>query len=832
MELFVKRGQLYCVAFEGFLLTFCVVLLLSVLSFDIGDAPSPYVWPHNANTANWCGPVGAFLAYYALYYIGPGVVLGLLAIAAGLTIHLFGKPITQPVLRLVGLALVVAASATWHIVWPTQAFALYHSGSFPETGSGGILGVAAARFLNIHLARLGTWLVVLSCWIVGAILLADTFVFASVRYFGLGVLKTFGLAEPAWKAARQHSQALSDIWTRLNERQKSRTQSFKQAVADYTTRRQTAETPMKAPKTAQPQTFKAVEETSVEAAAPAELKIKPKSLFKIKKRKAAPPAPKKAQAPVQKSYDDYQLPPLEFLKEPETGFIAIQNKMVEHKAQSLEDMLEEFGVNAEVVNAEPGPAITMYELELAPGIKVSQISTLANDMARALGSGSVRVVAPLPGKHTIGIEVPNSQREIVRLKNLLLKGASAVNKMQIPLFLGKSSSGEVLVSDLGDMPHLLIAGTTGSGKSVCINSIITSILLTRRPDEIKLILIDPKMVEMAMFESIPHLMSPIVTEMRRAEQILEWATQKMDERYEILAEAQVRNVASYNLLTQEELLERFKPSTPEEEAKIPKKLPHIIIIIDELADLMMTSAKEVEAYIVRIAQKSRAIGIHLVLATQRPQATVVTGLIKSNMPSRIAFRVAARMDSRIILDQNGAETLLGQGDMLFLRPGTSELVRAQGAFLDDDEIRGVVKFLKDVAQPQFSPELMQLNKVDLSAAKKDDMYDEAVQVVLETQRGSVSLLQRRLGIGYARASRIIEMMAASGLLGEYKGSQAREVVMTAEEYAAMKKEMIADEVAGYDDLTEDADDEDEGEYDDEEYEDATEYIDEDEEEET
>ena len=240
----------------------------------------------------------------------------------------------------------------------------------------------------------------------------------------------------------------------------------------------------------------------------------------------------------------------------------------------------------------------------------------------------------------------------------------------------------------------------------------------------------------------------------------------------------------------------------------------------------MTSAKEVEAYVVRIAQKSRAIGIHLVLATQRPQATVVTGLIKSNMPSRIAFRVAARMDSRIILDQNGAETLLGQGDMLFLKPGTSELVRAQGAFLDDDEIREVVKFLKTVAQPQFSRELMQLNKVDLSAAKKDDMFDEAVQVVLETQRGSVSLLQRRLGIGYARASRIIEMMAASGLLGEYKGSQAREVVMTLDEYEAMKKNMIADEVAGYADLTQDVEDEDE-----EEYDEAAEYIDEDEEEE-
>jgi DNA segregation ATPase FtsK/SpoIIIE, S-DNA-T family len=406
----------------------------------------------------------------------------------------------------------------------------------------------------------------------------------------------------------------------------------------------------------------------------------------------------------------------------------------------------------------------------------------------------------------------------------------------VPLFLGKNSSGESLVSDLAEMPHCLIAGTTGSGKSVCINTIIISILMTRRPDEVKLILIDPKMVEMASFESIPHLMCPTVTEMRRAEQILEWAVEEMDKRYELLKEAQVRNIASYNLLTAEELIARFEPTSPQEEALIPKKLPHLVIIIDELADLMMTSGKEVESYIVRIAQKSRAVGIHLILATQRPERNVVTGLIKSNMPARIAFRVASGMDSRIILDSKGAESLLGKGDMLFLKPGTSELMRAQGAFLDDDEIRRVVQFLKTVAEPQYSRELMQLNKVDLSAGKTDDMFDEAVRIVLETQRGSVSLLQRRLGIGYARASRIIETMGQTGLLGAYKGSQAREVVMTLEEYEAMKKNMIADEVAGYADLTaEEADDEyeddDIDEVEDEEYDEEAEDDDEDGEEE-
>jgi S-DNA-T family DNA segregation ATPase FtsK/SpoIIIE len=347
------------------------------------------------------------------------------------------------------------------------------------------------------------------------------------------------------------------------------------------------------------------------------------------------------------------------------------------------------------------------------------------------------------------------------------------------------------------------------------------------------------MVEMAAFESIPHLMCPTVTEMRRAEQILQWAMEKMDERYELLAEAKVRNIASYNKLTPQELLERFQPAGPEEEAQIPKKMPHIVIVIDELADLMMTSAKEVESCIVRIAQKSRAVGIHLVLATQRPQATVVTGLIKANMPARIAFRVAARMDSRIILDQNGAEALLGQGDMLFLIPGTSDLIRAQGAFLEDDEIRNIVNFLKDVAQPQYHPELMQLNRVDMADGQRDELFDQAVRIVLESQRGSVSLLQRRLSIGYARASRIIEMMAAAGILGEYKGSQAREVTMTIEEYEEMKRNQIQEEVAQHEDLSsrtdkdesagdsrseEDADAEEEEEEEEEEYLSPTEII--------
>ncbi|MCK5271440.1 MAG: DNA translocase FtsK, partial [Sedimentisphaerales bacterium] len=373
--------------------------------------------------------------------------------------------------------------------------------------------------------------------------------------------------------------------------------------------------------------------------------------------------------------------------------------------------------------------------------------------------------------------------------------------------------------------------TTGSGKSICINSIITSIMLTQRPDMIKLILVDPKMVEMTAFRDMPHLMCPVVTEMKRAEQILSWLTEKMDERYALMAEARVRNIANYNKLTEEQIYERFNPGTEAEKAKVPLRLPYIVIIIDELADLMMTSAKEVESYIIRLAQKSRAVGIHIVLATQRPQATVVTGLIKSNLPCRISFRVAARMDSRIVLDQNGAETLLGQGDMLFLQPGTSDLIRSQGTFVSDKEVNDIVKYLREEAQPNYHPELVQMNHIDTGDTERDELFDDAVRMVLETKRGSVSLLQRRLTIGYSRASRLIDQMAIAGIVGEYKGSQAREVLISLEEYKNIRRQMERDAVAGYEDLQEAEEEEEEELEQDDEIEDELEEEEEEEDEE-
>jgi S-DNA-T family DNA segregation ATPase FtsK/SpoIIIE len=316
----------------------------------------------------------------------------------------------------------------------------------------------------------------------------------------------------------------------------------------------------------------------------------------------------------------------------------------------------------------------------------------------------------------------------------------------------------------------------------------------QRPDMVKLILVDPKVVEMAPFKDIPHLLAPVINDSAKAISVLEWACEKMDERYELLAEAGCRNIKDYNKLTREELVEKFQPGSPEEEAKIPKFLPYWVIIIDELADLMMNGGKECEAFIVRLAQKARAVGIHLIVATQRPQATVVTGLIKANLPSKIAFRVNTRMDSRIVIDQNGAELLLGYGDMLFLDPYTPKPIRAQGTFIDDKEIKNSVKLVKSLAEAQYEPELVQIKaKFNSEDMKNDDMFDDAVKVVLETKRGSVSLLQRRLNIGYGRAAKLIEMMAAAGIVGEYKGTQSREATISLEEWEQMKAGQLADE---------------------------------------
>ncbi|MCG8583549.1 MAG: DNA translocase FtsK, partial [Pirellulales bacterium] len=490
--------------------------------------------------------------------------------------------------------------------------------------------------------------------------------------------------------------------------------------------------------------------------------------------------------------EEYELPSIDMLLDREDFDFDAHEREVRRKAKVLEQTFRNFGFTVRVVEIETGPVIAQYEIELEKGLRLSKITGLSDDIAIALRVPSVRIVAPVPGKNTIAVEVPNSGRQVVRLREVMEETNGRVRTMDLPIFLGKDVAGNPMTVDLAKMPHLLIAGRTGTGKSVCLNSLILSMLMTRRPDEVKLLLIDPKMVELSPYKRLPHLMHPVVTDMKKAEAILAWAVEKMEQRYALLAKAGVRHINSYNQLGRDEVIERVQPQTEEEEAAIPAHMPFIVVVADEIADLMMTAGKDVEQHIIRLAQKSRAVGIHLILATQKPTVDVVTGLIKSNLPARICFQVASRTDSRVVLDEMGADKLLGSGDMLFLSPGTSQLLRGQGTFLSDDEISDVLNFV-GTNEPQFSDELVNLKTEDAADGAgggspfkdRDEHYEQAVEIVIREGRGSVSLLQRALGIGYGRAARLIDFMAEDGVVGPYSGSKAREVVMTMEEFNAL-----------------------------------------------
>jgi S-DNA-T family DNA segregation ATPase FtsK/SpoIIIE len=746
-------------------------MLLALGSFHTNDWPSHQVYPYPP-IQNLCGAVGAYVAYFCFLALGQGVFPILFFTGVCLALVLFKNEISDLWLRTIGLLLLsIAFAAVIHHFRPGS------SSAFPE-GHGGIVGISTSAWLQAHFSTVGTRLILLTAILIGLLLAADELVLRAPGVVGEAIVQVKQRAPQFnWRGSPLPKlPALPRFITR---------DAIKPEKIEAKRKQKNDDEPIEIIEKSEP--IRIAPTPPPEPMAKKEIIVRLPSMMKPKQT-APPPQPPK-------ELGEYHLPHWDFLAEAEHGFADSQEKFVREKAAVLEQALREFSIDAHVVEIDTGPVITVYERSLAAGVKVSTISALTNDIQRALKAETIRIVAPIPGKATVGIEVPNEQKEKVRLKELMQLASDEMTNLQIPLFLGKDSSGAAMVDDLTRMPHCLIAGTTGSGKSVCINTIIMSILYRQRPDMVKLILIDPKVVEMASFKEIPHLMCPVINDSARACSVLEWACEKMDERYEILAEAGVRNIKGYNSLTTEELVERFHPSTPEEEAQIPKKLPYIVIIVDELADLMMTSGKEVESHIVRLAQKARAVGIHLILATQRPQATVVTGLIKANMPAKIAFRVSSKMDSRIVLDMNGAEVLLGQGDMLYLPAGASKPIRSQGTFIDDKEMRESVKLIRDAAEQQFEPELVQIKAgggiVDGEAAK-DELFDDAVRVVLETKRGSVSLLQRRLTIGYSRASRLIEAMASAGIVGDYKGSQAREAMITLEQWEAMKQQMNAD----------------------------------------
>jgi len=708
----------------GLIVAISAAAVVCLVTYDQGDLQRQQ-YPVNDPIRNLLGSWGALAAFHLYEWLG-FVAFGLFGVAAywSVTAAVTGA-LEKKALRIIGALLFVASGCGF-------AHSLPYSPQWIP-GNGGLLG----RFFAAQLVP------ILGVPLFGILL-------AVLSFLSVCLATDTRLAPAAWRALLLISGRIRGA---------------------FRGGRAAAPRPAPAPKPASPAPAKADPPPAPAKEPPprkAPKKPTQKELIPEEKPKPAPATPK--------TRGGYVLPGPELLTPPEPPVEGTSAAALKEESEVLCKTLADFDISAEVVNIEVGPVVVQYQLELAAGTKVHKVQALSDDLAMALKTPSVRIVAPIPGKSAVGIEVPNKKRALVRLSELFEQPDIDFDRYEIPMCLGKDSSGSPVVADMAEMPHLLIAGATGSGKTICLNTIIMSMLMTQHPNDLKLLLVDPKMVEMACFKDIPHLISPVVTDMKRAPDVLNWAATKMDERYDVLAEAGVRSIVDYNNVGADELASRS-------ERELPARLPYIIIIIDELADLMSVSAKEVEMSITRLAQKSRAVGIHIVLATQRPSVDVITGLIKSNLPSRISFRVTSKIDSRTILDRNGAEKLLGQGDLLMIPPGGMNMIRAQGTYVTDDEVRAVVDFIKAQAEPEYYEDLVEWEDPSERRGMKDDpLFNDAARIVIESQRGSASLLQRRLGIGYTRASRLVDMMEDEGVVGKHKEAQARKVLLTIEEW--------------------------------------------------
>ncbi len=763
------------------ILVLTIFLAAAVLSYDPADPPSKLVFPERSETLNVCGRSGALVSSLLLTFIGLGAYYLLFSLAVLAATLLSRRAVTDAVLRAVGwLVSLVGFTALVQLAVP-------HLSPGPVIGAGGYLGAAARGLLETHFANVGAYILAISLIVVGLLLCTDYLVIhlllLPARGLVHGVLHVLAAyaQKLGWKTPDVAARPRAAVAVRISGRPAEPAEAVQE------------EGPHAESEVAEEAEVEGKETPRDEAPV---RKSPLASMLRIRKPRKEAERQEMIEEIEEASRKDsevqYELPSLDLLLPGEPFSFDDQEKDVRRKARILEKTFADFGFNVKVVEIQTGPVIAQVEVELEAGLRLSKITSLADDLAIALRVPSVRIVAPIPGKNTVGIEVPNVQRQLVRMREVMEEANGKAAKMRIPLYLGKDVAGIPMVADLTSLPHLLIAGRTGTGKSVCLNTIIVSMLLTRRPDEVRMLLIDPKMVELSPYRKIPHLMHPVVTDMRKAEAILAWAVEKMEERYQLLARAGVRHISVYNQLGEEELMERIQPENDEQRQMIPAQMPYIVVVADEMADMMMTAAKEVEGHIIRLAQKSRAVGIHLVLATQKPTVDVITGLIKSNLPARISFQVSSRTDSRVVLDEMGADKLLGNGDLLFLWPGTSTLIRGQGTYLSDDEINKVIASVA-TSEPDFVTELVHLKTADEAAAEgdgpklshRDDLYEAAVDIVIREGRGSVSLLQRALGIGYGRAARLVDFMAEDGIVGNYNGSQAREVLITLEQWAEM-----------------------------------------------
>jgi DNA segregation ATPase FtsK/SpoIIIE, S-DNA-T family len=750
----LREGTLWVLAALG------LILLLALLSYHPDD-------PTFADTGgpgpvgNWIGPVGARLAGFFLFLFGrPSYLFPVMLAYAGWLVHK-EQPLPDArsrlntLLRAAGFILTLVTScglATLH--WSHAALPNSAGGAL-----GNLVGGDSGHGLAHALSFLGATLLLLGLWLAGVALFLGVSWFEVMDQLGAWVLKTID-----W------------VQTRIEQRRELASgQQRKQARQEVVRVEQKKVANRPPPR--------------IEAAAP----VLEKS-DRVERERQVPlfDAPKSS-----------EMPALSLLDEAGPREQAYSDEALEAMSRLVELKLRDFAVEAEVVAVQPGPVITRFELRPAPGVKVNQISNLSKDLARALSAISVRVVEIIPGKSVVGLEIPNEKREIVTLGEIIKSKPYDDVNSPLALALGKDIGGVPVVADLARMPHLLIAGTTGSGKSVGINAMVLSLLYKATPEHVRMIMIDPKMLELSVYEGIPHLLSPVVTDMKQAANALRWCVAEMERRYQLMSMLGVRNIGGFNRKVKDaaeagkpikdpvrmQKIAQGVPGVVAEDVPDLTTLPFIVVIIDELADLMMIVGKKVEELIARLAQKARAAGIHLILATQRPSVDVITGLIKANIPTRIAFQVSAKVDSRTILDQSGAESLLGHGDMLYLPPGTSIPTRVHGAFVSDQEVHRVVGGLKSTSPPIYIDEILdgprnaipgfpsddEEGEGGTADAEADPLYDEAVRIVTETRKASISGVQRRLKIGYNRAARLVEAMEAAGLVGPLQSNGGREI---------------------------------------------------------
>jgi DNA segregation ATPase FtsK/SpoIIIE, S-DNA-T family len=725
-----------------------LILLASFISFTPADL-SWYTSQPNIPAKNWVRIFGAYTAGSLFFAFGNSAYLIVLFM-----LFWSWSRLTAKIIRFSGAKLI---SFSFLLCVASAILSLSTLGA-PNArfGNSGVVGLVVSDFLVKYFGAVGAYILLFA---VGALALILTGEFLLTPLF--------------IKLSRAINEALFLIWEKIQtlrdsveskgfqtpERKRAkeiksmvdqsdkRVHAEKEKVGELTKKEKPAPVPV-------PVVKERDEERKPEPPPPAKPVIK---IFEPKDKKDAEPDKPKV-------VGEYHLPSLDLLNDPPVVSSGKIQEGLVSGAQVLETTLASFGVSVRVADIERGPVITRYELEPAPGVKVQKITTLADDIALAMRAPSVRIVAPIPGKNRVGIEVPNGGAASVYLKDVLSQSSFRSSGSKLMLALGKDISGHPLIADLAEMPHLLIAGTTGSGKTVALNSIVMSILFNASPVEVKFLMVDPKMVELVGYNDIPHLLCPVITDAKKVPGALNWVVTEMESRYRTLAKAGVRNIKGYHA-----------------QGNI---MPYIVIVVDELADLMQVSAKTVESAITRLAQLARAVGIHLILATQRPSVDVITGVIKANFPARVSFKVASKVDSRTVLDANGAENLLGKGDLLFMKPGDAKPTRGQCSYVSDDEIRRVIDFIKPQQTPEYNDTItsQQSGQGSSGGAQDDEMYDEAVKVVIETNQASVSILQRRLRLGYSRAARLIDIMEQNGIVGPYAGSKARDILVDREKW--------------------------------------------------